>query len=243
MPFSIAAAAIGVGGSLLGGIFGGAAAKRAQRKARKEAKRLSRKLDFLENNRKAIINPYEDMTDLSGMTVDRSATMTNAFNNLSVATQAAELQMEQTDIALANSLDAIMSTGSGAGGATALAQAAKESKKEISASIEGQEAANEKMRAEGEADLEQRRIQEKQRIEGVQMDQASRLEDADVAGKQFVFNQTEQRETAKIDRTAAELDNARMMAAQASADRTSAFTGMISGATSSVAGAFTPKAG
>ena len=36
---------------------------------------------------------------------------------MSVATQAAEMQMEQTDIALANTLDTLMATGAGAGGA------------------------------------------------------------------------------------------------------------------------------
>ncbi len=130
-----------------------------------------------------------------------------------------------------------MATGSGAGGATALAQAAKQSKKEIAASIEGQEE-NEKLRAQGEASLEQRQIAEQSRIEGIQMSQAEKVQTADVQGKQFVFNQTETRENAKIDRTAAELDNARMMQAQAAADGTSALTGMIGGITSSLANSY-----
>ena len=239
MPIQMLPAALGIGGSLLSGIMGGAAAKRAKRKAARETKRLSRKLDFLENNRQAIINPYEGITDLSGMATDRSSQMSNSYNNLSVATQAAEMQFEQTDIALANTLDTLMATGSGAGGATALAQAAKQSKKEIAASIEGQEAQNEKLRAQGEASLEQRQISEQSRIEGIQMSQAEKVQNADVSGKSFVFNQTETRENAKIDRTAAELDNARMMQAQAAADGTSALTGMIGGVTSSLANSYT----
>ena len=131
MPIAALPAAIGVTGNVLGGILGGGAAKRAQRRAAKEVKRLKGKLNFLENNRQEIINPYQGVKDISGMTIDRSAQMSNAYNNLSVATQAAELQIEQADISLANTLDTLMATGSGAGGATALAQAALQSKKEL----------------------------------------------------------------------------------------------------------------
>ena len=53
----------------------------------------------------------------------------NPYANLGVATQAAEMQAEEADIALANTLDTIRSSGASAGGATALAQAALKSKK------------------------------------------------------------------------------------------------------------------
>ena len=105
MPIDPVSAAIGIGGSVLSGILGGSAAKRDKRRAQAEARRLKGKLEFLENNRQAIINPYEGISDLSGMVTDRSAQMTNAYNNLSVATQAAEMKIEQSDIALANTLD------------------------------------------------------------------------------------------------------------------------------------------
>ena len=62
--------------------------------------------------------------------------------------------MEQADIALANTLDTLRATGASAGGATALAQAALQSKKGIAASIESQEVQNEKLRAQGEANLQ-----------------------------------------------------------------------------------------
>jgi hypothetical protein len=233
-------AGIGVGGSILAGIIGGAAAKRAKRKAAREAKKLKSKLEFLENNRQAIINPYEGITDLSGMALDRSGQMTNAYNNLSVATQAAEIQMEQTDMALANTLDALMATGSGAGGATALARQAAASKKQVSASIEQQEVANEKMRVQGEDNLETRRIAEQQRIEGIQMGQAEKVQTAEVEGKAFMYSEKEKREQQQIDRTASQLDNARMAQAQAQADQTAAFTGMLGGVTTSIASAYTP---
>jgi len=226
--------ALGVASSVVGGILGGSRAKRAQRAAQKEAARLQSQLNSLEANRQPIINPYEGATDLSSMATDYSSQFSNPYANLSVATQAAEMQIEQTDIALANTLDTLAQTGGGAGGATALAQAAAASKKQVAASIEQQEAANEKMRAQGEAQLEQRIISEKQRIEGIQMSQAERMQNLDAQGKSFMFNQRENREQMKIDRTAALLDNARQMAAQASADRTAALTGMIGGITSSL---------
>jgi len=103
---------------------------------------------------------------------------------------------------------------------------------------EQQEVANEKLRAQGEESLEQRRIAEKQRIEGIQMSQAERVQQAEASGAQFMFSQRENREQQKIDRTAAELDNARQMAAQAQADRTSALTGMIGGVANSLASAY-----
>tara|TARA_B100001250_G_scaffold380936_1_gene372792 strand:- start:1281 stop:2009 length:729 start_codon:yes stop_codon:yes gene_type:complete len=233
-------AAIGIGGSILGGIMGGAAARRAKRRARKQVKAFQRKLDFLENNRQAIINPYEGYTDLSGMSIDRSSEMSNAYANLSVATQAAEMKIEEADISLANTLDTLMATGSGAGGATALARAAAASKREVAASIESQEAQNEKLRAQGEANLEQRIMAEKQRVEGIQISEGQRMQVAEAQGKSFVYSQKENREQMKIDRTAAELDNARAMLAGAQQAQSSALTGMIGGITTSFANAYSP---
>jgi len=148
--------------------------------------------------------------------------------------------MEQTDVALANTLDALLASGSGAGGATALARQAAESKKQVAASIEQQEVANERMRAEGQAQLEQRQIAEKQRVEGAKLSQAEKVQQAEAQGKAFVYGEREKREQQKIDRVAAQLDNARMMEAQARADQTSALTGMIGGITTSIANAYKP---
>ena len=226
---------LGIASSVVTGIFGGGAARRAKRKAQREVKRLSAKLNALENSRQAIINPYEGITDLSGMVVDRSSQFTNAYNNLSVATQAAEMQIEQADISLANTLDTLMATGSGAGGATALAQAALQSKKEVAASIEQQEAQNEKLRAQGEEMLEQRVMAEKQRIEGIQLSQAEKVQQAEASGKEFVFRAKEEREMQKINRVAAQLDNAQAQLAQARRDGTAAITGAIGGITNALA--------
>ena len=93
-------------------------------------------------------------------------------------TQAAEIQMEQTDIALANTLDTLRATGASAGGATALAQAALQSKKGIAASIESQEAQNEKLRAQGEQQLQQQKISEQQRLQGIEISEGQRIQNA-----------------------------------------------------------------
>jgi hypothetical protein len=214
-----AAAIIGGAASAIGGIFGGGAARRAAKRAARERKRLQKKLTELENNRQAIINPYEDVKDLSAL-------ISNPFANLGVATQAAEIKIEESDLALANTLDTLRATGASAGGATALAQAALRSKKGVAASIESQEAQNEKLRAQGEQ-------QREQQLRSEQM----RLQQADVAGKQFVFSQKEQREMQQLNRTAAMLGAATQAQAQAQADQTAAITGAIGGI-SNIAGSY-----
>jgi chromosome segregation ATPase len=202
-------AIIGAGASIVGGLFGSSAAKKAARRAKKEAKRLQKKLDTLEANRQEVINPYESFESLT-------STMSNPFASLSVATQAAEMQIEEADISLANTLDTLRATGASAGGATALAQAALRSKKGVSASIEQQEAQNEKLRAQGEQQLQQQKVAEERR-----------MQQAGAAGKQFVFSATEQREQQQLDRTAAMLAQQQAAAGQAQADQTSAITGMF----------------
>jgi len=110
------------------------------RKAKVQLKEQEGVMEQLMNNRQKLENP--------------ALNMTNPFANLSVATQAAEMQMQQTDQALANTLDTLRATGSSAGGATALARAAAQSKQGVAASIEAQEVNNEKLRAQGQQALE-----------------------------------------------------------------------------------------
>ena len=203
-----------IGGALsvANGIFGAATANKQRRAAKRRRKKLQNKLNTLEDNRQDIINPYEGVESLSGL-------VSNPFASLGVATQAAEMKIEQADISLANTLDTLRSTGSSAGGATALAQAALQSKKGVAASIESQEAQNEKLRAQGEQTLQRQKMAEAQRIQG-----------AEVAGKSFVFNQTEQRQVAELDRVSSQLTNQQNLEAQASSDITSAITGTLGGA-------------
>jgi hypothetical protein len=157
--------------------------------------------------------------------------LSNSFADLGVATQAAEIQMEQSDIALANTLDTLRSTGASAGGATALAQAALASKKGISASIEQQEARNETLRAQGEQTLQQQKMAEGQRLQSL-----------DAAGKQFEFNAREQRETARLNRVAGQMQQSAQQEAQAKADQSAAWAGAFTGALGAVAGGVTAGA-
>jgi len=142
--------------------------------------------------------------------------VSNPFANLGVATQAADIQIEQTDIALANTLDVLRATGSGAGGATALAQAALASKKGVAAGIEGQEAANEKMKAQGQQQLERLQMAEAQRVQGIGMSEAQRMQTANISGRTFEFNAKDKRESEQLNRKQAQITGAAQQAVAAS---------------------------
>ena len=219
MPIPIAALVIGGAISIASGIMGKSSARRREEAAADERRRLTSKLNSLERNRQAIINPYEGVTDLSDM-------ISNPFANLSIATGAAEMQIEEADISLANTLDTIRQTGGGAGSATALAQAALKSKKGVTASIEAQEKQNEDKRAAGQQQMEQR-----------QMIEAQRLQQAEVSGEQFMFSTREGRQMQQLDRTAAMLGASRQAEAQAASDGTGAITGAM-GAVGGMVGAY-----
>jgi hypothetical protein len=230
----VVAGIVGGAASVVSGLIGMGAAKKARRAAARDAAKRQAELTALENNRQAIINPYANVKDLSGLAKDLSGMVSNPYANLGVATQAAKFQAEQTDLSLASTLDTLKETGASAGGATALAQAALQAKQGIAASIEQQEANNEKLKAQGQQQLEQLQMSEAGRIQGVQMSEAGRMQEADVAGRQFVYGQQEARELAKMDRVAGQLSNAQAREAQARADQTGALTGMIGGLTSTV---------
>tara|TARA_R110000737_G_C14581273_1_gene485719 strand:+ start:570 stop:1235 length:666 start_codon:yes stop_codon:yes gene_type:complete len=214
---SVVAAGIGAAVSIGGGIFASSSARREARRKARQARKLEAKLNQLEANRQEIINPYEDSTSLSNM-------MSNPFATLSVSTAATEIQMEQTDIALANTLDTIRQTGGGAGGATALAQAALQSKKDIAANLESQEKANDDKRVQGEKQLQNQLVGEEQRMQGL-----------DAAGKSFVYGETEKREQQQLDRVSNQIAALRGQESQARADATGAITGAI-GSVAGIAG-------
>jgi len=221
----IVAAGIGVLGSVAGGIIGGKAAKKAARAAAAEKARLDRQISDFEAGRQAVVNPYSSN---SAMIDDLRGELSNPFANLGVATSAAEIQMEQTDIALANTLDTLQATGASAGGATALAQAAKQSKKEVAANIEQQEAANEKMAAQGEQALQAKQMQ----LTQMEMSEEARVQSGDM----FAFQQQENRDMATLDRMSGQQSQARQDIANANMAGAQATAGMISGITSSVSG-------
>ena len=218
-------AIIGGVAQIAGGIFGAAKARRAKRRAAKKLKKMNAKMEELEANRQDIINPYDGAENLSSM-------MNNPMANLGVATAATEIQIEQTDIALANTLDTLRETGGGSGGATALAQAALQSKRGVAADIEGQEKANEDKRAAGEERLQQAKINEEQRMQNL-----------DSAGKSFVYGETDKREMMQLNRLQGQIDNMQGIKAQAGRDQTAAITGAISGVASVAGSAFGGKSG
>tara|TARA_R110002126_G_scaffold76777_3_gene191571 strand:- start:28 stop:858 length:831 start_codon:yes stop_codon:yes gene_type:complete len=195
-------AGIAIGGKLLGGIaqgiFGRSRAKRQQRRFAADRRKATAALVSIEKNRQKVINPYENVSDLSSLAKDLTGNMSNPMASLSVSTAGAEMQAEQADISLANTLDTLRATGAGAGGATALAQAALQSKKGVAASIEGQEAANEKMRAQGEQQLQTRQNNEQVRLQDTQISEGKRTQKADILGKTFKFEKQEARDNDKI---------------------------------------------
>jgi len=231
----------GAATTLVGGAISAGAAGKAARNARNEKQAAEAKLETLKNSRQEVINPYAGTKDLSFMAKDLSGQMSNTFAQLGVATQAAEIQMEQSDIALANTLDTLRSTGASAGGATALAQAALESKKNIAANIEQQEAQNEKARAQGEVALQSQRISEQQRLQGIQLSEGQRIQQVEALGKQFQFQVKENRLNADMDRVAGMADRAAAQEASANQAKAQAWGGAIGalgGLGSSAIGAF-----
>ena len=206
-------AVIGGAGSIISSVIAGSAAREEQRRAAREKKRLEKKMAQLEADRQDVINPYAGIQDLSSM-------ITNPFANLSVATGAAEMKIEEADISLANTLDTMRATGASAGGATALAQAALQSKKGVAASIEMQEKQNEDKRAAGEKQKQDALVAESKRVQ---------------EGEAYEFNLRENRQMAELDRTAAMLGASKQAEAQAQSDRTGAMTGMF-GSLAGIAG-------
>ncbi len=236
MAIPIIAAGIGAATSIIGGIINNKKAKKQARAAAAEKKRLERKINAFEQNRQDVINPYSDVRSLAGLATDLSSEMSNPYANLGVATSAAEIQMEQTDLALAATLDTLQATGASAGGATALANAAARSKKEVSANIQQQEAQNEKLAAQGEADLQAKQMAEKARIQSIQISEGSREQQAQAQGRAFEFQSQEQRDQATLDRMAAGLTQSQANIANANAAQ-AANTGAIISGVGSMAGA------
>tara|TARA_R100000231_G_scaffold14944_2_gene16031 strand:- start:872 stop:1480 length:609 start_codon:yes stop_codon:yes gene_type:complete len=140
--------------------------------AAKEANELGKQLKALEENRQQIRNPYA---------------------NLGVATQAAEMEAQEADASLANTLDTMRAGGFGASGATALARQAAKAKQGISADIQKQEQANQTKFAEGEKFVfeqqEERDAAKLDRLANLQEGYQQREMDA-LAGQQAINQQT-----------------------------------------------------
>ena len=126
-PFAIAAAGAGI----LGGIFSSFGAGRRARDAERQSRLFQQRLDNFQQQE--IINPYANVKDLSNM-------ITNPARDMQVATRAAELQAQGTDLNLATGLEALRETGGGASSATAILQQANAAKLQIAGNVQQQEA-------------------------------------------------------------------------------------------------------
>ena len=163
------AAGIAVAGAVKGGIDSA--------KAKKRAAALAAQADDMAKSRQAAINPY--------------ANITNPFANLTVNTKGAEFKAEQADVSLASSLDAMRQSGGGSGMATQLAKMALESKMAIANDIDRQEEENNKLRAQGAADVQMKKAQ----------------------GEEFKFGIQESRQMADLNRVTGLAENEQQAAA------------------------------
>jgi len=239
---AVITAAVGATVAIGGSLVAAHQAKMAGIGYRNEQARREGEIAALEANRQAIPNPYANFQDLSGMAKDLSGMISNPFANLGVATQAAKFQAEEADMSLANTLDTLRATGASAGGATALAQAALQSKRGVSASIEQQESQNEKLKAQGKAEMEQAKLAEAQRVQNIQMSEAQRMQIADSEGIKFKYGEQESRDIAKLNRLAGQSAQAAANASAASQAQSAAFGAGIS-AVGSIAGGFAQGGG
>jgi hypothetical protein len=176
---------IGAAVQMMGGAIGASSARKRAAGARNLAGQYGNQIANLEASRIGITDPYAEIQDLSSM-------IQNPFANLQVATGAAEIQGQQADLSLASMQETLKATGAGAGGATALAQAALRSKQGVAATIEKQEAENSRLRAQGESQTQQLLMGEK-----------ARIQNARAQGKAFMFQQQDQRDMQQLNRLSA----------------------------------------
>lgn len=207
----ITAATVAVGATVVGGLVNANQAKQAAKGFANEAERKAWEINQIEANRQKIPNPYADVKSIA-------SGFKNPFANVGVATQAAEMQAEEADIALANTLDTLKATGASAGGATALAQAALNSKKGVSASIETQEAKNEQLKAQGQENLNQMVLQDEARVQGLKAE-----------GVKFQYGEQESRDIAKLNRLSGQQAQAQANQASAQQAQGAAYGSIFSG--------------
>jgi hypothetical protein len=224
MALPIIAAAFSLGS----GLYAAGKARRAASRARGQKIQAENYLKQLESSRQKIINPFRNVKNLSDLAVDLSDMVSNPFANLGVATSAAEIQIEQADMSLANALDTLRATGASAGGATALAQAALKSKKGVAANIEQQEMQNEKLSAQGEQQMERLQMQEAARIQGISISEGQRLQNAEAQGEQFMFSTREGRQMQQMNRAAGMADRYAQQEMQSGINATAAMSGAVS---------------
>ena len=209
---SIVVGAVTALGSLGMGIAQNSQNKRAAAKQRRKEELAAAELRRLEANRQQIIDKSDDIRAMKDQ-------IFNPYQNNAVAMQGVNLKMEETDEALANTLNAINRSGGGAGAATALARQAAASKAQVAASIENQELKNQQLYLQGE--------QQK-------MNQQMAIEQAAIQEEIGAYGRQEQRDIMALNRAA----GLQQVAGQQAMDLTQAGnTAMMAGVSGFASGA------
>ena len=201
------------------GVFQSIAANKDARIAAAKERRAQKNLERFEASRQAVINQAEDIRALKSQVF-------NPYANLGVANKASELKIEQTDQALANTLDTINRSGTGAGAATALARMAAVSKAQVGATLENQEVKNQQLRMQGEASM---------------MAQKMQLEQAALGEEGAAWGRQEQRDLTTLDRLAGLQENAQAQEMAYKMQGAEALTSGLTG-TAKIAGSMDWKA-
>lgn len=141
-------------GSLGMGISQNQQAKKDAARQRRKEQLAAAEIRKIEANRQQVIDKSDDIRAMKDQ-------IFNPYQNNAVAMQGVNLKMQQTDEALANTLNAINQSGGGAGAATALARQAAASKAQVAASIENQELKNQQLYLQGE----QQKVSQQQALE------------------------------------------------------------------------------
>ena len=183
-----------------------------QNQALEEQRRRNAEIAELEMNRQEVIDMSDEIRDMKDDVL-------NPYQNLGVAMSGIELQMEETDEALANILNNMNRAGVGAGAATQLARSAAASKLKVAAQLENQELANQKQYLAGEA----------QKLNTIMaLEQAALKEEINVYGRQ------EGRDIAQLDRLAGLATNAGQMGMDYGVASSNAMLSGVAGASSTV---------
>ena len=165
---AIVVGAVSALGSLGMGISQNQQAKKDAARQRRKEQLAAAEIRKIEANRQQVIDKSDDIRAMKDQ-------IFNPYQNNAVAMQGVNLKMQQTDEALANTLNAINQSGGGAGAATALARQAAASKAQVAASIENQELKNQQLYLQGE----QQKVSQQQALE-----QAAIQEEIGVYGRQ-----------------------------------------------------------
>lgn len=201
-------------GSLGMGISQNQQAKKDAARQRRKEQLAAAEIRKIEANRQQVIDKSDDIRAMKDQ-------IFNPYQNNAVAMQGVNLKMQQTDEALANTLNAINQSGGGAGAATALARQAAASKAQVAASIENQELKNQQLYLQGE----QQKVSQQQALE-----QAAIQEEIGAYGRQ------ETRDIVQLNRMQSQLENAQARESEYEQASSQAISDTLSGTGTALSG-------